>query len=132
MPRNRLQAAAELQADVLAALTAAGMAGQNVANPVHVTLDARTIESAARGRGAVLIQPPTLEFETWAATTATWELVVIAGPADNPLAAWAAIDPIIAALEVSALPIKTGTPAEFAPVHGPVLPAYAITTQPLD
>lgn len=123
---DRIAAAHELVADIKAALEAAGL------EDAHATLNALEVSSAARA-GVVVVSPPTLDFSSsWGDPTASWELHVIAGPADNYLAAWELIDQMIDALNAGHINLKSGEPGQFQTPQGPALPAYTLTTNPLD
>lgn len=104
-------------------LAAAGL------DKVTVTLDAREIASAARN-GVIVISPPDLTFETFTITEATYELSVIAGPADNLLHAWETLDSIIEALRVGQLDMTTARGDMFAPTGSAALPGYTINLNP--
>lgn len=96
---------------------------------VIVTLDAREITAGAR-HGIVVISPPDLTFETFTITEATYELSVIAGPADNLLHAWETLDSIIEALRVGQLDMTTARGDMFAPPGSAALPGYTINLNP--
>lgn len=104
-------------------LSAAGL------NKVTVTLDAREIASGARN-GIIVISPPDLTFETFASVEASYELSLIAGPADNLLHAWSTLDSIIEALRVGKLDMATARGDMFAPASSAPLPGYTITLNP--
>lgn len=96
---------------------------------VTVTLDAREIASAAR-HGVIVISPPDLTFVTFTSTEATYELSVIAGPADNLLHAWETLDSIIEALRAGQLDMTTARGEMFAPASSAPLPGYTINLNP--
>lgn len=96
---------------------------------VTVTLDARQIPSGAR-HGIIVISPPDLTFETFTITEATYELSVVAGPADNLLHAWETLDSIIEALRVGRLDMTTARGDMFAPPGSAKLPGYTINLNP--
>lgn len=124
---SRLDKARALVDDVQAAIDAAGL------EKVTATVDAAHVASGSR-HGVVVVSPPELEFETFGGDAdLTWELHVIAGPAENYLAAWERIDQIISALEASDLPLHRAKPGAWEPITpGPPLPAYTITLHPTD
>lgn len=91
------------------------------------TLHASEISSGARA-GAVLVQPPPLEFPTTATEyNAKWPVHLIAGPARDPVQAWATLDALLQALLENGLPITNAEPASFQPQQGEALPAYTLT-----
>ncbi|RWZ52935.1 hypothetical protein ELQ90_03090 [Labedella phragmitis] len=123
---DRITAAHELVADITNALEAAGL------EDARATLNALEVPSGAR-HGVVVVSPPTLDFSSsWGDPTASWELHIIAGPPDNYLAAWERIDTIIDALVAGHINLKSAEPGQFQPTQGPALPAYTLTTHPLD
>ncbi len=127
MASPRIERAHKLAADIRAVLAAAGE------TRVHVTLNTLEVESASRG-GVVLIAPPDLAFGgPWGDVQAEYEVYVIAGPADNLLAAWERIDTIIQALVEGDINLRHGKPGGF---HGaptsPELSAYILTLNDLD
>jgi hypothetical protein len=123
---KRIDAAHELVEDIKAALEAAGL------KDATATLNALEVPSGAR-HGIVVVSPPTLDFaSSWGDPTSSWELHIIAGPADNYLAAWDRIDLMIDALVAGHINLKTAEPGQFQAAQGPALPAYTATTHPLD
>lgn len=124
---TRLDKARALAADVQAVIHAAGL------TKALATVDAAHIPSGSR-YGIVVVSPPELTFETFGGDPAlVWELHIIAGPAENYLAAWERIDEILAALEDSDLPLSTAKPGAWESVtNGPDLPAYTVTLYPID
>lgn len=93
------------------------------------TIDARDIPSGAR-HGIVVISPPDLEFTTYTQTSADTELSVIAGPADNLLAAWKTLDAILEALRRGGIPMLTARGDMFRQHHGEPLPGYTVRLTP--
>lgn len=93
---------------------------------VHVTLDLLEIPSALASGLVAVLQPPELEFETWDATTAKWELVIISGTYQDRLVAWSEIDPVIQALKTP-LAIDSAKPANYQHPSLPDHPAYVLT-----
>lgn len=117
-----LEAAEVLVSDMRAALDAADLAR------VDVTLDGRRLAGRAIvQRGAVLVQAPSVKFETFGEGDPTFTAIVAAGPADRELDAWRRIDRILTALLAAGLPITEASPAYTQPVDGPPIPAYEIT-----
>lgn len=123
MTSPRIDQANEKKAEIRAILDAAGL------TMVTVTLDAREIPSGAR-HGVIVISPPDLTFETFTQTDTSFELTVIAGPADNLLHAWQTLDGIIEALRVGQLDMKSAQGDMFAPTSSAPLPGYTITLNP--
>lgn len=98
----------------------------------RATIDALHVESLARN-GVVVIGPPSLKFDgPWGAAEPAWELHVIAGPADNYLAAWGVIDFILQALLDAQLNLSKAEPGGYALTHSATLPTYTLTLNPLD
>lgn len=106
-----------------------GMLDDATLDKVTVSLDPLDIPSGAR-HGIVVISPPDLTFTTFTQTEAAYELSVIAGPADNMLAAWRTLDAIIEALRVGGLDLATARGDMFKPQHGSPLPGYTLTLNP--
>lgn len=126
MATPRLDAADDLVAEVQAALAAAGLV------KAHATKNAAEIPSGAR-YGVVVVSPPALTFDTWTSTTATWELHLVAGPANDYLAAWATLDGLIEALVAAGINVAKAEPGGYAPsAQAPILPSYTLTLNPLD
>ena len=125
MPAPRLTQALGIVAEVREALTNAGL------TQAHVTIDAAEVPSGAR-HGVVVVSPPSLDFETFTETVPTWELHVIAGPADNYLAAWSTIDTMIEALVTGHINLNRGEPGQYQGIRGEQLPAYTLKLNPVD
>jgi hypothetical protein len=123
MSAPRIEHAKAKAIELRTMLTEAGL------DKVTVTLDAREIASAAR-HGVVVISPPDLAFETFTSVDASFELSLIAGPADNLLHAWETLDSIIEALRVGNLNMTTARGDMFAPPSSAPLPGYTITLNP--
>lgn len=94
-----------------------------------VTLDGVGIKPQTRA--AVIVQPPELTFITFTERDTAFSLVAVAGPADKPVHAWAAIDKIIDRLEDEGYNLATARPATFGLAGSGSLPAYEITLNPL-
>lgn len=91
------------------------------------TLDLLEIPPAlAAGKPVVAIQPPKLEFLNYHTADAEFELIVIAGPYADRLAAWKVIDPIVHALQAP-MNITKAEPANFQHPSLPDYPAYVLT-----
>ncbi|NQX26834.1 hypothetical protein HQQ81_05645 [Microbacteriaceae bacterium VKM Ac-2854] len=117
----RLTAALELRDLIAAALADADLA------KVTATIDLGDAASAAR-EGCVVVSLPNLDWtESFYDVAIEWEVNVIAGPADNYVAAWTRIDAIIHALELSRLPLLKGKPAQYQPLSGQKLPGFTLT-----
>lgn len=126
MTAPRLQQAAALVTDVRGALDADGL------HKVTATTDAALIPSGAR-HGVVVVAAPELTFAgPFGDVQAAFELHVIAGPADNYLAAWETIDGIIQALVDGDINLAAGKPGAYAAIDGSTLPAYTLTLNDLD
>lgn len=100
---------------------------------VHVTLDATEVYAHARG-GVILVQLEKITYPAWspAEPETSFQVHIIAGPHDQPLAAWQRIDAITGVLHAGGLNIATATPTSFAPGTGPALPAFTLDLNPLD
>ena len=121
----RLERAGEFVDACEAALDAAGVAG------VTVTTNGLKVPAASRIRngGGVVIRPPSLTFSTWGADPeAEWTVVLVSGPANDPVAAWARLDDMIAAL-APALAVTRAEPDSWLPRDSKEqsLPAYVLT-----
>lgn len=124
MATPRIDAAEQLRDTIREVLDAQGL------TEAMATIDAADIKSGSR-HGVVVIAPPDLAFPTYTQTEATYELSVIAGPADNLLAAWKKLDAILEALRLSDIPIESARGDLFRPVHGDPLPGYSLTLSPV-
>lgn len=126
MPAPRIQQAKALVAALRDALDSSNL------EDVTATTDAALIPSGAR-HGIVVVAAPKLDFSAgFGAVAAAWEIHVIAGPADNYLAAWERIDTIIQALIDGDLNLASGEPGGYGSLPGDTLPAYTLTTNDLD
>jgi hypothetical protein len=118
---NTITAAADVVDKVKATLVAESI------DDAIVTMDLGEVPAAlAAGLPVVAVQPPELTFLNYDAADAEFELIVIAGPNQDRLAAWRVIDPIIQALRLP-LNIDTAKPANFAHPAMPEYPAYVLT-----
>jgi hypothetical protein len=126
MPTPRVDAARALVAELRDALDAADLPD------VLASINPADVPSGSRN-GIVLVQVPELVFVNFAFTEPTWELLIIAGPMGNPVAAWERIDQITAALEDANVNMATGAPATYEPLdpNAPALPAYSIKLNPI-
>lgn len=124
MPTPRIDYADQLRDEITSMLVNAGI------SKVTVTLDPIDIPSGSR-HGVIVISPPDLAFPTFAHTDADYELAVVAGPADNLLAAWRRLDEILDALQAGQLDMQHARGDMFAPKAGPQLPGYTITLNPI-
>ncbi|MDF2826870.1 MAG: hypothetical protein K0R01_153 [Mycobacterium sp.] len=123
MPTPRIDHAEQLRDKLREVLDA-----QNLPD-VAATIDARDIPSGAR-HGIVVISPPDLEFTTYTQTSADTELSVVAGPADNLLAAWRKLDAILEALRLGGIPMLSARGDLFRQHHGDPLPGYTVRMSP--
>lgn len=98
--------AEDLAAEVIGILVAEGI------DNATATADLLKVPAALHNGPVVIINPPKLKFLGYAATEATWELYVIAGPPADRLAAWATIDAVVAALQ-HPLSLDDAEPASF-------------------
>ncbi|MDJ1115342.1 hypothetical protein [Microbacterium dauci] len=125
MASPRIERAEQLVDEIRAALDAADLP------KVLSTLDSKHVESAAR-HGVVLVAAPRLTFDgPFGDVQTAYELHVVAGPADNYLAAWERIDQIIDVL-AGRINLATGEPGGFQPLRGETIPAYTLTLNDLD
>lgn len=126
MTAPRIQQAKALVASLRDALDAADL------EAVTVTTDALLIPSGAR-QGIVVVAAPELDFSAGFGHVATaWEIHVIAGPADNYLAAWERIDTIIQAFVDGDVNLANGKPGAYGAHDGQTIPCYTLTTNDLD
>lgn len=117
---NTVERAEDVAAEVLGNLVAAGI------DNATVTADLLKVPAALANGPVVTVQPPKIKFVTYELAEYTWELFVIAGPYADRLAAWKAIDPIIAALHVP-MNVDEAEPATFSHPSMPEYPAYVLT-----
>lgn len=122
---GRIEQGAALVLKLAAALEVAGL------DKALATLDAAHVASGSR-YGVLVVSPGTLTFEDWGEPSMAWEVHVIAGPANDYLAAWDKIDAMIQALVVAQINLRSGEPGQFQPLVGEPLPAYTLTLNPLD
>ena len=122
MSGPRVERARQIMADLLESLEAAGL------DDVTVTFDGTKVPAASRLRSGsvILLKPPSLTFPTYDSTEIEWSVVIVSGPHNNVLAAWDRIDTIIEALAPQ-MDFADATPADFQPLEGPTIPAYALT-----
>lgn len=126
LPAPRLERAHRLVSELRTALDAADL------SQVGATVDAGEIPSGARD-GIVCVAAPKLRFDgAFGQVQAAYELHVIAGPADDYLAAWERLDIIVQALVEADFNLSDGEPAAYAGMHGEPLPAYTLTLNDLD
>lgn len=124
MPAPRIERAQRLVDELRDVLDAAGL------DKVIATFDAQRVPSGSRN-GIVVVGPPKLTFAP-PFTEAEFSLHVIAGPADNYLAAWERIDTIIAALDAGGINLADGEPGAYEVMNGSPIPAYTLTLNDLD
>lgn len=125
MPSPRLEQAAKLVADVGDAFAAAGF------DKATATTDALKVPSGAR-HGIAVVAAPSLTFPDWDEPAVEWTIHLVAGPANDFLAAWEKLDALLEALFVAQLNLKSAEPAGYETREGPVIPAYTVTLNPLD
>lgn len=116
---NTLDRARDIEATAAAVLAEAGITAA-------VLLDPAKIPGRLHNGPVIIVQPPELEFTTYTAAEAKWELYVIAGPPGDLLAAWAVLDPIITALQ-EPLSIETAKAASYRHTGGAEYPAYVLS-----
>jgi hypothetical protein len=121
MTSPRVLRADEILEEILDSLAADSLAG------VTVTLDPGLV-SKSLALGVVVITPPDLTFPTFTLTETTWELWVIAGPAQDIRAAWSRIDSIAGAIARGLAGVTTARAESYqlSPTSAPV-PAYVLT-----
>ena len=100
--------------------------GLQDAEKITVTIDPTLVPSGSR-HGIVLVALPTLSSPNFAAIDVKWEVHVIAGPADNWIAAWDRIDSILQVLFDGNVNIDSAEPANYPALNGPPIPAYTLT-----
>jgi hypothetical protein len=123
MPAPRLEYAKQLRDRLREILDTQGLP------KARATIDAREIPSGSR-HGIVVISPPDLEFTTYEQTGADYELSLVAGPADNLLAAWETLDTILEALRAGGIEMLTARGDLFRQHAGEPLPGYTIRLAP--
>ena len=113
--------AADLVAHASAELTAAGV--EHAAEPDV----SRAPSALAAGHLVLTVRPPTLEVPSWDEVEATWEIVLIAGPAADAWAAWERLDEALAAL-LRPLAVESVRPDAFTDTQGASYAAQVLTT----
>jgi hypothetical protein len=103
---NPVDRAEDLTAEIIGVLVAEGI------DNATATADLLKVPAALHNGPVVVVQPPKLKFLGYAATEATWELFVIAGPPADRLAAWRTIDAVVQALR-EPMSIDDAEPATF-------------------
>lgn len=94
---------------------------------VDVVLDQESASAALiDGRHAVLIGPPAVTYDTYSAATATWDVLLIANPPADRLAAWAALDDLLEAVRVD-LDVDSARPVEWVPGTGTAYAALQLS-----
>lgn len=92
------------------------------------TLDLAEAASAlSAGHLVVCPRPPELEIPTWSELTATWEIILAAGPSDQTVAAWSRLDTALLAL-IEPLAIETTRPDALLDNQSTSWPALVLTT----
>lgn len=121
---NMVDRAEDLAAEILATLVAEGI------DNATATADLLKVPAELHNGPVVVVQPPKLTFEATfdgnAATEATWELFVIAGPPEDRLEAWRTIDAVTNAL-LAPMNIDDAEPATFDHPGLSPHPAYVLT-----
>lgn len=90
-----------------------------------VTLSGDEANANATQCPLVLIQPPSVEYNTYSELTAEWTVYLVS-PAADPYDAWDALDRMAEALRLP-LDVDRATPANFQPPQGNPLPALSLT-----
>lgn len=94
---------------------------------VSATTDPRLIPNLlAGGDLCVVVNPPTREFTTWHEQEWTWDVWIVAGPANDLEAAWARLDAAVDAL-ATPLEVATARPDAFADQQRAQYPAFVLT-----
>lgn len=94
---------------------------------VHITLDQTEIDPAlASGQTAVLITPPTIDYDTDTIAEATWQIFAIAS-SNNLEANWQMLDALTADLAKAWGTPDQVEPAEWSDLAGNAWPAFTIT-----
>lgn len=108
----------------------AGLASQALTGleDVTVTADLTEVPSAlAGGHLVVAVRPPSLEVPGWREVIATWEVYLIAGPAEDQLSAWERLDSALFHL-LDALDADEVRPDAFTDLQNATYPAFVLTT----
>lgn len=121
-----LAAAQQLEAQLTAALTAAG-------SKARASCDPETALQAALSHGGLLIGPPQNTYgATYGSDLATFTVTAATTDAGGYLKAWARLDELLDVV-ASTLDVASCTPGQLsAPTGGDPLPAFVITLEPLD
>lgn len=117
---RRIERAKEILAEIRDILDLAGL------EDVATTIKAQEIPAAALRAGVVAIGPPDITWENRNHSETAWTLVVVAGPVQDTLAAWATLDAIVDALAEWKC-LDKATAGGYAS-QGASLPCYTITT----
>lgn len=86
----------------------------------------------AAGNIVVLIQPPALVPLITTTTQYEWDLIIATGPADDPLRALTAMDPVLGQIITSALAPTAARPNTLQALGGRNYPCYIVTTTTTD
>lgn len=121
---NLVQRARDIQQQVRDALDAQGL------SKVLVEVDPAEVP-AGYFHGVVQVVAPRIEFVTWTERTETWALHIAAGPADNVMAAWETLNPILEALIAAHINVASAEPASVQLVEGEApLPGFVVEMTP--
>lgn len=109
-------------------LLATALAALGNTEDVTGTLDLAEAASAlSAGQLVVCPRPPALEVPTWHELTATWEIILAAGPSDQTVAAWDRLDAALFAL-LEPLAVEETRPDAFLDNQSTTWPAMVLTT----
>lgn len=126
MTSPRVTRGRELLAELPGMLAAANLDGHA---EVTITDDVRKLDKAKLLPGIIVLQPvPSLTFPAPGIVAISWQLLIVAGPADDVLAAWDRLDALLEALRVGGLHIESAEPGDYPRPDNPVpLPGYTVT-----
>lgn len=116
--------AMERAEDVVAELTGNLIAA--AIDNVCVTLDLLKVPPALANGPVLVVQPPKVKYITSYAAEYTWEVFIVAGPPQDRLAAWAALDEIVDALRLP-MDLDDAEPATFSHPGMTDHAAYVVT-----
>ena len=94
---------------------------------VETTLDVTMLPGHLEGDAlVVLVNPPTITFETYSHATYAHKVWVVCGPSSDMTAAWARLSPAVDAIALAA-GADEAEPSSFQDPRGTTYPAYIIT-----
>lgn len=114
--------ASQLVAKAATTLAEVGLQG------ISPTTDVSAAPSAlAAGHLVITVRPPTLDLPTWDEILATFEVVLITGPASDPVRAWERLDEALFPL-LEPLAVERVAADAFIDSQNTTYPALVLTT----